>query len=150
MVFANLAQATSEDRAAVTNQTTENSTLYKQVALYTNRLSTKEVEKMALQTSMRNLQGELKNLKAEVASLKKSGHSVGASAAKKDNGRLVPKWKIEGQSHHLTWWSTTYRWSHGAGIRPGAECKNKRPVQKTEAIATERLGGRTFGIPQGL
>ena len=48
MAFTNLAQATSEDRAAVTNLTTENSTLTEQVALYDNRLSTKEADNMAL------------------------------------------------------------------------------------------------------
>ena len=32
-------------------------------------------------------------------SLKKSGHSGVAGAANKDNGIMVPKWKIEVQSH---------------------------------------------------
>ena len=114
MAFANLEQATAEDCAAVTNLTTANSTLTEQVALYANRLSTKEADNMALQNAMRNLQGELNNLKAEVASLKNSGHSGGAGAAKKENGRLVPKWEIKGQSHHPTWWSTTYCWIYGA------------------------------------
>ena len=44
VAFANIAQSTAEDRAAVTNLTTENSTLTEQVALYDNRLSTKEAD----------------------------------------------------------------------------------------------------------
>ena len=48
MTFANLAQATSEDRTAVRNLTTANSTLNKQVVLYANRHSTKEAYNMAL------------------------------------------------------------------------------------------------------
>ena len=55
VVFANLAQTTVDDRAAVTNLTTENITLTEQVALYANRLSNKEADNMALQTVMRNL-----------------------------------------------------------------------------------------------
>ena len=57
MAFANLAQATVEDCAAVTNLTTANSTLNEQVVLHTKSLSTKEVDNMALETAMRNLQG---------------------------------------------------------------------------------------------
>ena len=63
------------------------------MALYTNRLSTKEADNMALQTATKKLQDEVKNLKAEVASLKKSGHSGGGAAAKKDNSRMTPRWK---------------------------------------------------------
>ena len=48
MALANLAQATAEDRAAVTNLTMANSTLTEQVARYDNRLSTKEADNMAL------------------------------------------------------------------------------------------------------
>ena len=108
MEFSIMEQATAEDCATFTNLTTENSTLTEKVAQYTNCLSTTEADSMALQTAMRNLQGEIKNLKAEVTSLKKSGHSGSAGSAKKDSGILVPKWKIEGQYHHPTWWSTTY------------------------------------------
>ena len=63
---------------------------------------------MALQTVIKNLQGEINNLKAEISNLKKSGHSGGASATNKYSMIMVPKWEREGQSHHLTWWSTTY------------------------------------------
>ena len=120
VAFANLAQSTAEDRAAVTIMKTANSTLTEQVALYTNRLSAKESDNMALQTAVSNPQGELKNLKAQVASLKKSGHSGGAGAVNKDNGIFLPKWKREVQYHHPTWWITTYCWSHGAGGHPGS------------------------------
>ena len=41
-VFANLAQATADNCASVTNLTTANRTLTEQVELYTNRLSTKD------------------------------------------------------------------------------------------------------------
>ena len=82
--FANLAQATVEDRAAVTNITTTNSTLKEQVALYINRLSTKEADNMALQTAMKNLQGEVKNLNTEFSRLKSSGHSDSAGATNMD------------------------------------------------------------------
>ena len=57
MVFANLTQATAEDQAAVTNLTMANSTLTEKVALYVNRLSTKEANKVALQTAIKNLEG---------------------------------------------------------------------------------------------
>ena len=63
VAFSNMSQATAEDRTAITNLTTAIRTLIEQVALYSNRLSTKEVDNMALQTAVRNLQGELKNLK---------------------------------------------------------------------------------------
>ena len=63
MAFANLAHATVENRVAVTNLTTANSTLTEQVAMYANRIFTKESDKLALQTSMKNLQMEVKNLK---------------------------------------------------------------------------------------
>ena len=46
--FSNLAQATAEDRANVTNLTMVNSTLTEQLALYTNRLSTNEADNMVL------------------------------------------------------------------------------------------------------
>ena len=91
MTFANLALATADNRAAVNNLTTENSTLNEQVSLYANRLSTKEVDTMALQTAMRNIQGELKNLKSEVASLKKSDYYSSFGSANNENVRLVPK-----------------------------------------------------------
>ena len=55
MAFANVAQATAEDCAAVTNLKMSNSTLTEEVALYTNRFSNKEAENMALQTVTRNL-----------------------------------------------------------------------------------------------
>ena len=64
MAFANLEQATAEDLPTVTNLMTANITLTEQVGLYTNCFSTKEADKMAMQTTMMNLQGELKNLKA--------------------------------------------------------------------------------------
>ena len=56
--FSNLAQATAEDRAAVTNLVTANITLTEQVVLYSNRLSTKEVDNMTLHTAVRNLQAQ--------------------------------------------------------------------------------------------
>ena len=55
--FYNLAQATAEDRAAITNLTTEKSTFSKQVTLYTNRLPNKEVYNKSLNTAVKNLQG---------------------------------------------------------------------------------------------
>ena len=85
------------------------------MALYTNRLSAKEADNVALQTAIKKLEGEVKNLNAEVASFKKSVHSVSVGSANKYNSRMAPKFKIEGQDHHPTWWSTTYCWSHGAG-----------------------------------
>ena len=93
MAFDNMAQDTADDRAAVTNLNTENSTLTEQVALYANRLSTKATNKVALQTTIKNLQGEVKKLKAEVENLKRPGHSGAAGAANKDNERMTPKWK---------------------------------------------------------
>ena len=56
VMFANLEQATADYRAAVTNLTTENITLIKQVELYANLLYTKEANSMALQTDIKNLQ----------------------------------------------------------------------------------------------
>ena len=57
MAFANLEKATAEYLSTVANLTIENSTLTYQVALYTNRLSTKESDNMVLQTAIKNLQG---------------------------------------------------------------------------------------------
>ena len=57
MAFLNLAQETAEDCTAVTNLTTENSTLSDQVALYANHLSTKEEENGALQTVIKTYRG---------------------------------------------------------------------------------------------
>ena len=108
VAFDNLAQATAEDRADVTNLMMTNSTLREQVAMCANHLSIKEADNMALQMAVSNLRGELKNLKVEIQNLKKSGHSGVAGAAYKNNGRMVPSWKREVQSHHPTWWSTTY------------------------------------------
>ena len=88
-----MSQATAEDRTAITNLTTAIRTLIEQVALYSNRLSTKEVDNMTLHTAVRNLQGKLKKLKAEIQNFKKSGHSGAAGAAYKNNGRMVPNWK---------------------------------------------------------
>ena len=81
--FANTAQASAEDCAAVTNLVTENSTYSDEVALYTNYLSTKKANNKALQTAVRNLQGEINNLWEEVVTLKRSGPSGGAGAANK-------------------------------------------------------------------
>ena len=77
----------------MTNLTTEKSTLTEQVAMYANRLSTKEADNMALKTAIKNLQGEFSNLKAEVANLKNSVHSGAAGAANKDNGIITQRWK---------------------------------------------------------
>ena len=132
--FANLEKATAEDRAAVTNFTTTNSTLTNQLALYVNRLSIKGAGNMAVQKSIKNIQGEVKNIKAEVANLKNSGHYGSARAANKDNGRITPMWKLEGQSHHPTWRSTTYCCIHGAGGHAEEDFKNKRPGHKSESI----------------
>ena len=121
MAFSNLAQAKAEDIFSVTNLTTANSTLTKQVPMYTNRLSTKEADNMVLQTAIKNLQGKVKNLKDEVANLRNSYHSSGASAANKDNFRMTPRWKREGQAHHPTCWSTIYCWSRGVDGHLGAD-----------------------------
>ena len=94
MAFTNIAQATSEDQAAITYLTTSNITLTEQVVLHTNHVSTKYADNVALQTAIKNLQVKVKNLKAEVANLKKSGHSGSGAAANKDNGRINPSWKL--------------------------------------------------------
>ena len=95
------------------------------MAIYANHLSPKEADNVALQTAIKNLQGEVKNLKTEAARLKSSVPSYGARAGHKDNGRMTPKWEIEGQAHHPTWWSTTYCWIHGAEGHSGTEYKKK-------------------------
>ena len=64
MEFSNLEQATAEDCSAVTNLNASNSTLIEKLALYTNRLSTKEANNVALRTSIKNFQGEVKNINA--------------------------------------------------------------------------------------
>ena len=53
MESANMAQATSEDCAAAPNLMTANLTLFEQVALYANLLSTKEADNAALQTTIK-------------------------------------------------------------------------------------------------
>ena len=57
MYFSNLGQGTEEYRAAVVNLTMANSTLNEQVEMYTNRLSTKEVDNVSLQPEMENYRG---------------------------------------------------------------------------------------------
>ena len=52
--FANLSQVMAEDWAAITNLTTAKFTLSKQVALYANRLSTKEAYNAGLHTAGNN------------------------------------------------------------------------------------------------
>ena len=146
--FSNLAQATLEDRAALTNLTTVNSTLMEQVAMYTNNLSTKEADNMALQTTIRNLQGELKNLKAKMYSPKKSGQFSSNGAANKDNGRVVPQWKREVHFHHPNWWSTTYCWSHGAGVHTVVDCNNKRLTQGP-GHRNNKIGRQYFRLTTG-
>ena len=150
MAFSNLAQAMAEDCASVTNLITANRTLTEQVAMYLNRISTKEADNMALQTVMKNLQGEGNNLKVEVVSLNNSGQSRGVVAANKENGIMLPMWKREGQAHHPTWWSTIYCCIHGLGVHAGVDSKSKRPGHKAEATATARMVGSKFGFTQGL
>ena len=139
MAFSNMVRATTEDRAAITNLIMANSTLTEKLELCANRLSTKEAYTMALQTSMKNLQGGIKNLKEEDFRLKKSGHYGSAGAVNKDNGRMNPRLKQEGQAHHPTWWSTTYCWSHMTGGHSGADYKHKSPGHKAEATETTRF-----------
>ena len=98
-----MTQATVEYCSVITNLNIEKSTLKEQVALYANRLSTKEADKVGIQMAIKNLQGEVNNLKGEVAKLNKSGHSGGAGSTKKYNGIITPNWKREGQAHHPTW-----------------------------------------------
>ena len=83
-----------------------NSTLTEQVTLYTNRLSTKDVDNVVLQTLMKNLQGEVNKLKAKIVTLKRAGHSDTTGAANKDRGRPEPKWKREVKTHYPTWCNT--------------------------------------------
>ena len=91
IAFYNLVQAMTENRAAVANLTTSNSTLAEKLAMYTNHLSTKEANSMALQTAIQNLQREVKKLKAGLSSLERSVHSGCDGADNKDNGRMTPK-----------------------------------------------------------
>ena len=100
--FANLAQTTVEDHTAVTNMTTANITLTKQVDLYANLLSTKEADNVEMQIAMKKIHGEVKNLKTKVTTLKRSGHSGDAIFTENNRGRPEPKWKREGQYHHPT------------------------------------------------
>ena len=55
MAFSNMAQATVEDRAAITNLMGEDIIIAEQVDMYANRISAKEADKEALQTEMKNL-----------------------------------------------------------------------------------------------
>ena len=57
MYFSNLGQGTEEYRVDVVNLTMANSTLNEQVEMYTNRLSTKEVDNVSLQPEMENYRG---------------------------------------------------------------------------------------------
>ena len=150
MAFANMAQSTAYNCAAVTNLMTANITFTKQVVVYSNHLSTKEADNVALQTAMKNLQGEVKKLKAGVSTLKSSGHSSGASATKHNSRRPEPKWNREVQAQHSTSWSTPYYWIHWTGGHSGAECKRNKPCHKAEATAKKKSGVITFGLTQGL
>ena len=101
--FANQAQATEEYQVAVTNLATSKSTLTDQVALYDNRLPTKESDNDALHKAERNLQDHFKNIKDDIITLKKESHSGGSDAIFKYKVRSDPKWKFEVQPHHNTW-----------------------------------------------
>ena len=72
--------------AVVTDLMTSYLTLFDQVSLYANRLSTNEADNKSLQKAVITLQGGVKNLTFEVATVKRSGHSSGAGAAKNKRG----------------------------------------------------------------
>ena len=150
MYFDNLAQATVEDRVVVNKLTTAKITPTEQAALYTNPLSTKEADNVALQTAMKKLKMEVKTSAPKLPPSIGQATSRGASTTKHKRGRPYPKWKREGQSTHPTWWSTSYCWSHGAGGHSGAEFKRKKPDHKTRANARKGSGGTTFGLSQDL
>ena len=65
--FANLAQATAEDRAAVTNLTDANRHLATQVAAKANNMATKGVAMETMSNIIQQLQEEINTLKSKQA-----------------------------------------------------------------------------------
>ena len=63
--FTNLAQATAEDKVAVTNLTDANIHLAAQVSYQANNMMTKDAAMETMQNIILQLQGELKNLKSK-------------------------------------------------------------------------------------
>ena len=98
--FANLAQATAEDRAAVTNLTGSNKNLATQVAKQSNHMATKDDAMETMEKLIQQIHGEIKTLKTEQAG--QSTKKPDSSSYKKGNGC-----------------SNKYCWTHGVGRHDG-------------------------------
>ena len=81
--FTNLAQATAEDRVAVTNLTDANGHLAAQVEDQANNMTTKDAAMETMQNIIQQLQGELKTLKSNQAG--QSTKNAKPSSYKKGN-----------------------------------------------------------------
>ena len=65
--LANLAQATAEDRATVTNLTDSKMNLTKQVVYHANHMATEDAAMATIQKTIRKLQGEINTLKINLS-----------------------------------------------------------------------------------
>ena len=128
--FANLAQATAEDRSAVTNLTDANRHLATQVAAQANNMATKDAAMDTMSKLIQQLQGKIKTLKSKQAG--QSTKKTNPSNYKKGN-----------------WWSRKYCWTHGVSGHGGESCFNKADGHKDKAIYLNRMGGSKRGIPEG-
>ena len=102
--FANLSQATAEDRDTVTNLTDANIHLETQVAEKANYMATKDASMDTLTKLIQQLQGEIKTPKTKQA---------GQSTNKSDSSNYKKE----------TWISNKYCWTHGVGRNDGESCK---------------------------
>ena len=128
--FTNLAQATAEDRAAVTNLTDENRHLATQVAAQANNMATKDASMDTMSKIIQQLQGEINTLKSKQAG--QTTKKTNLSDYKKRN-----------------WWSSKYFWTHGFGGHDGESCFKKSYGHKDKATSLNMTGGSTRGIPEG-
>ena len=96
MYFDNLAQATVEDRVVVNKLTTAKITPTEQAALYTNPLSTKEADNVALQTAMKKLKMEVKTSAPKLPPSIGQATSRGASTTKHRGEDLIQSGRERG------------------------------------------------------
>ena len=98
--FANLTQATTDYRAAVTDFTDANMNLTTPVSEHGNNMATQDTEIAIIQKTTSQLQGYIKTLKSKLP----------GQATKKPDTYGYKKGN---------WWSNPYFWTHGVGQNDG-------------------------------
>ena len=117
--------------------------------MYANRISTKEVDNMALQKAMKKYRRVLKTSMPK--SSPSRGHStLVAPVLSTRTGEDLRQSGREEQVRHPFLWINPYCWSHGEGGHTGEDWNIKIPDHRVEATATTGLVGSTSGFPNGL